>query len=80
VHPVVVGGALERFPGYKWSTFFLLSEAIFVFGSVNKLLFQALLLTIAIRLLLVRNFWLFIELLLGLLLWAENTLIRLTSQ
>jgi hypothetical protein len=80
VHPVVVGSALERFSGYKRSAFFLLSETILVFGSVHKLLLQALLFAITIGLLLVRSLRLFIEFLLGILLWAENTLVCLISQ
>lgn len=80
VHPVVVGSALERFPGYKRSALFLLSEAVLVLSSVNKFLLQTLLFAITIGLLFVRNLRLFIELLLGILLWTENTLVRLASQ
>ena len=38
VYPVVVGSALEWLPGHKRPALFLLSEAILVLGSVNKLL------------------------------------------
>jgi hypothetical protein len=38
MYPVIVGSALEWLPGHKRPALFLLSEAILVLGSVNKLL------------------------------------------
>lgn len=64
VYPVVVGGSLQGLTRNKWPAFLLLPKAIFLFGLVDKLLFQPLLLPIAVSLFLVRNLWLLIELLL----------------
>lgn len=77
MYPVIIGGSLQWFAGYKRPTLFLLPETILVLGSVDKLLLQALLFAITIGPLLVCNLRLFVELLLGILLWAENTLVCL---